>query len=111
MASTGSLGDYLGLPTTLFGKYGTVGEVTTTGCLYSVKGNQFGGSSEFTYLSGVPVNSLDNYLSFHNLTSYSPSLSTLRANKNHLFSLFSTYFATLFSLSQYNMVYSTQRKT
>lgn len=68
MASTGSLGDYLGLPTTLFGEYGTVGETTTIGRLYSVKGNQFGGSSEFTYLSAIPLNSIQNYESFHSLS-------------------------------------------
>lgn len=64
MASTGSLGDYLGLPTTLFGKYGTVSEVTTIGRKYSVKGNQFGGSPDFTYLSGIPVNSSSSYQEF-----------------------------------------------
>lgn len=68
MASTGSLGDYLGLPTTLFGKYGTVGEVSTTGALCSVKGNQFGGSPEFTYLYGIPVNSAASYALFSTLT-------------------------------------------
>lgn len=67
MASTGSLGDYLGLPTTLFGNYGTVGEVSAPGYLYSVKGNQFGGSSEFTYLPGIPLNSISNSVAFHSL--------------------------------------------
>ena len=76
MASTGSLGDYLGLPTTLFGNYGTVGKVSSIGRLYSVKGNQFGGSPEFTYLPGVPLNSFLSYETFHALTpapSQSPS--------------------------------------
>ena len=68
MASTGSLGDYLGLPTTLFGKYGTVGKVSSAGGLYSVKGNQFGGSSEFTYLRGIPLNSVQSYTLFHTLS-------------------------------------------
>lgn len=76
MASTGSLGDYLGLPTTLFGNYGTVGEVSTTGRLYSVKGNQFGGSTEFTYLSGIPLNSMSSYQAFHSL-SPAPSLASI----------------------------------
>lgn len=67
MASTGSLGDYLGLPTTLFGNYGTVGEISANGYLYSVKGNQFGGSSEFTYLPGIPLNSISNSVAFHSL--------------------------------------------
>lgn len=68
MASTGSLGDYLGLPTTLFGKYGTVGESASKGYSLSVKGNQFGGSPDFTYLSGIPVNSVSSYQSFHALS-------------------------------------------
>ena len=67
MASTGSLGDYLGLPTTLFGNYGTVGESTSKGYLFSIKGNQFGGASDFTYLSGIPVNSLFSAGLFHSL--------------------------------------------
>lgn len=69
MASTGSLGDYLGLPTTLFGEYGTVGEVSTTGLKYSLKGNQFGGSPEFTYVPGIPLNSISNSVTFHSLSS------------------------------------------
>lgn len=76
MASTGSLGDYLGLPTTLFGEYGTVGKATTAGRLYSVKGNVFGGSSEFTYLPGIPVNSAGNYQSFH-FSNLNPSQSSV----------------------------------
>lgn len=76
MASTGSLGDYLGLPTTVFGNYGTVGEVSTTGRLFSVKGNQFGGSSKFTYLPGVPVNSFPSYETFHALVP-TPALSSI----------------------------------
>ena len=68
MAKAGSLGDYLGLPTTLFGNYGTVGEVNTTGRLYSVKDNQFGGSPEFTYLPGLPINSMSSYQAFHALS-------------------------------------------
>lgn len=68
MASTGSLGDYLGLPTTLFGNYGTVREISTTGGLYSVKGNRFGGSQDFTYLPGIPLNSLPSYGAFNSLS-------------------------------------------
>lgn len=54
MGSTGSLGDYLGLPTTLFGNFGTSKTVDCVGNRYAVKGNQFGGDSDFTYLSGIP---------------------------------------------------------
>lgn len=55
MASTGSLGDYLGLPTTLFGNYGNAKTVNCVGRCGTVKGNQFGGDSDFTYLSGIPI--------------------------------------------------------
>lgn len=56
MAKTGSLGDYLGLPTTLVGDFGAGSDMgTPTLTIAGVKGNQFGGSSDFTYLSGIPV--------------------------------------------------------
>ena len=56
MASTGSLGDYLGLPTTLFGVYGAAKEITGLQRFYqTVAGNKFGGSSDFTYLPGLPI--------------------------------------------------------
>lgn len=64
MAKTGSLGDYLGLPTTLFGKYGTTLSVSTTGHLYGLKGNQFNGSDQMQYVSGIPINSVSNLSAF-----------------------------------------------
>ena len=57
MASTGSLGDYLGLPTTLFGSYGTSESVSFTTIVSKVAGNQFNGSPTMVYLTGIPVNS------------------------------------------------------
>lgn len=57
MASTGSLGDYLGLPTTVFGSYGTSETVTPSNIVSLLKGNQFNGSSTMVYLTGIPVNS------------------------------------------------------
>lgn len=57
MASTGSLGDYLGLPTTLFGSYGTSESVSSTTVVSKVAGNKFNGSSTMVYLTGIPVNS------------------------------------------------------
>lgn len=69
MAKTGTLGDYLGLPTTLVGDFGAgtdMGAPTFT--IASVKGNQFGGSSEFTYLAGLPLTSLSNYSDFYRLS-------------------------------------------
>lgn len=67
MASTGSLGDYLGLPTTLFGDYGNAKTVNGSGSYYTVKGNQFGGDSDFTYLSGIPVLTTSDRQAFFNL--------------------------------------------
>lgn len=56
MVSTGSLGDYLGLPTTLVGDFGTGTDMgSPTLSILGVKGNQFGGSPDFTYLSGLPT--------------------------------------------------------
>lgn len=69
MAKTGSLGDYLGLPTTLVGDFGTGTDMgTPTFTMASVKGNQFGGSPEFTYLAGLPLTSLSNYNDFYHLS-------------------------------------------
>ena len=69
MAKTGSLGDYLGLPTTLVGDFGVGTDMgTPTFTMASVKGNQFGGSSEFTYLAGLPLTSLSNYSDFYRLS-------------------------------------------
>lgn len=69
MAKTGSLGDYLGLPTTLVGDFGAGTDMGTPAfTMVSVKGNQFGGSSEFTYLAGLPLVSLSNYSDFYRLS-------------------------------------------
>lgn len=57
MASTGSLGDYLGLPTTVFGSYGTSESVNPTTTVLKVPGNQFNGSPTMVYLTGIPINS------------------------------------------------------
>ena len=58
MASTGSLGDYLGLPTTVFGSYGTSETVSVTNVISQIPGNQFNGSDSMVYLTGIPVNSI-----------------------------------------------------
>ena len=69
MAKTGSLGDYLGLPTTLVGDFGAGTNMGTPRfTIASVKGNQFGGSSEFTYLAGLPFTSLSNFSDFYHLS-------------------------------------------
>lgn len=57
MASTGSLGDYLGLPTTVLGSYGTSESVSSTRVASRLSGNQFNGSDVMVYITGIPVNS------------------------------------------------------
>ena len=54
MASTGSLGDYLGLPTTLFGEYGQAGESSLSMFKLACPGNKAGGSPVFTYFDHLP---------------------------------------------------------
>uniref|UniRef100_UPI0035665F64 major capsid protein n=1 Tax=Bacteroides finegoldii TaxID=338188 RepID=UPI0035665F64 len=77
MASTGSLGDYLGLPTTIFGSFGSEIKSTVSSSVLSVKGNQFGGFSDFTYLSGLPVVSPQNLLAFNSLNPIPTSVSSV----------------------------------
>lgn len=55
MASTGSLGDYFGLPTTLFGEYGQGGESSVSMYKLSCLGNKAGGDSDFTYFKNLPI--------------------------------------------------------
>ena len=69
MASTGSLGDYLGLPTTVFGSYGTSETVTTITIVSQLRGNQFNGSDTMVYLTGIPLNSLSQMAAY---ASHSP---------------------------------------
>lgn len=69
MASTGSLGDYLGLPTTVFGSYGTSEAVSVTNVISQIPGNQFNGSDSMVYLTGIPVNSLSQMVAY---ASHSP---------------------------------------
>lgn len=57
MGSTGSLGDYLGLPTTISGSYGTTESLSFIPGVIAVKGNKFNGSSDFVPYPYIPVNS------------------------------------------------------
>ena len=69
MATTGSLGDYLGLPTTLVGDFGAGTDMGSPSLFIKVvRGNQFGGSPEFTYLQGLPVSSVSDLNQFNSLT-------------------------------------------
>lgn len=68
MAKTGSLGDYLGLPTTLVGDFGAGTDMgTPTLSIAGVKGNEFGGSSDFTYLRGIPAMNVSSLYQFESL--------------------------------------------
>ena len=68
MAKTGSLGDYLGLPTTLVGDFGAGTDMGFPSLsIAGVRGNQFGGSPDFTYLSGLPVVDASSLLQFESL--------------------------------------------
>lgn len=69
MASTGSLGDYLGLPTTVFGSYGTSESVSASTVVSKIAGNRFNGSSTMVYLTGIPINSPSQVEAYE---SYSP---------------------------------------
>lgn len=55
MASTGSLGDYLGLPTTLFGEYGQGGESSISMYKLACLGSKAGGDPDFTYFKNLPI--------------------------------------------------------
>ena len=81
MASTGSLGDYLGLPTTIVGDYGNKESISVELQTVQVKGNKFGGQPDFTYLSGYGVFSSKNYTDFIAL---SPSFPALTASRNRV---------------------------
>lgn len=64
MASTGSLGDYLGLPTTIFGSYGQgATDFLTTGIL-QCPGNKAGGDPTYTMFEYLPMQNSDQYYSF-----------------------------------------------
>ena len=64
MASTGSLGDYLGLPTTVFGQYGQGSPSSMVAYRAVILGNKFGGNPEFKYLNNYPIKDMDMYAAF-----------------------------------------------
>ena len=81
MASTGSLGDYLGLPTTVFGSYGTSETVSLTNIYSELPGNRFGGSPNMVYITGIPINSPSQLAAYN---SHSPAE---RSTTNYAFNL------------------------
>jgi hypothetical protein len=64
MASTGSLGDYLGLPTTIFGKYGQGASEALTLSKLQCPGNMAGGDPDFSYFVGLPIENVDMFDAF-----------------------------------------------
>lgn len=64
MASTGSLGDYLGLPTTIFGSYGQGGVTFLNTGILQCPGNKAGGDPNYTMFEYLPIQNSDQYYSF-----------------------------------------------
>ena len=64
MASTGSLGDYLGLPTTIFGSYGQGAVAGLTTGILQCPGNKAGGDPNYTMFEYLPIQNGDQYYSF-----------------------------------------------
>lgn len=64
MASTGSLGDYLGLPTTIFGSYGQGSDATLTSTVLQCAGNKAGGNPSYTMFDYLPIQNSEQLFSF-----------------------------------------------
>ena len=64
MASTGSLGDYLGLPTTIFGSYGQGDAALLNTGILQCPGNKAGGDPDYTMFEDLPIRNGDQYYSF-----------------------------------------------
>lgn len=63
MASTGSLGDYLGLPTTIFGSYGQGSPASLTSLVLQCPGNKAGGNPNYTMFEHLPVKRCEQFFS------------------------------------------------
>ena len=64
MASTGSLGDYLGLPTTIFGSYGQGAVAFLNTGILQCPGNKAGGAPNYTMFEYLPIQNSDQFYSF-----------------------------------------------
>nr|DAI67699.1 MAG TPA: Major capsid protein [Microviridae sp.] len=64
MASTGSLGDYLGLPTTIFGSFGQGAANPFVTTVLRCPGNKAGGNPEYTMFDFLPITDVGQYYSF-----------------------------------------------
>lgn len=64
MASTGSLGDYLGLPTTIFGSYGQGSTAPLTTGVLQCPGNKAGGNPDYTMFEYLPIQNYEQFNQF-----------------------------------------------
>lgn len=64
MASTGSLGDYLGLPTTIFGSYGQGSTAPLAAGVFQCPGNKAGGNPDYTMLEYLPIQNYEQFNQF-----------------------------------------------
>lgn len=64
MSSTGSLGDYLGLPTTIFGSYGQGSDIPLTSSVLQCAGNKAGGDPTYKMFEYLPIQNTEQFFSF-----------------------------------------------
>jgi hypothetical protein len=64
MASTGSLGDYLGLPTTIFGSYGQGSATPLSAGRLRCPGNKAGGNPDYVMFDYLPIQSFEQFNQF-----------------------------------------------
>lgn len=64
MSSTGSLGDYLGLPTTIFGSYGQGSNAPLLSSVLQCAGNKAGGDPTYTMFQYLPIQNAEQFFSF-----------------------------------------------
>lgn len=64
MASTGSLGDYLGLPTTIFGSYGQGSATPLSAGRLRCPGNKAGGNPDYVMFDYLPVQNFEQFNQF-----------------------------------------------
>ena len=64
MGSTGSLGDYLGLPTTIFGSYGQGAAVSLAAGVLYCPGNKAGGDPDYTMFDYLPIQNYEQFIQF-----------------------------------------------
>ena len=86
MASTGSLGDYLGLPTTIFGSYGQGAVAFLNTGILRCPGNKAGGDPNYTMFEYLPIQNSDQYYSF--VSKYSATVDSASECGDYFFDYF-----------------------